>query len=77
MELSGGENILRSDQLVKVAGYQAPYKENQIKVDEMKSICFLLSADQNVYSFLLKKMRDGDNVGRDEYTVTTTSALDL
>ena len=40
-------------------------------------MCFLLRADQKCYSFLLKQLKDWDNVGRDEYPVTTTSALDL
>ena len=35
----------------------------------MKAMCFLLSTDQQRYSFLLMKLRDGDNVGRDEYPV--------
>ena len=40
-------------------------------------MCLLLSADQNRYSFLLKQLIDGDNMGRDEYPITTTSALEL
>ena len=40
-------------------------------------MCFLLSADKKRYSFLLNQLRYGDNLGRDEYTVPTTSALDL
>ena len=77
MELAGVEKILSSNKLVKVAGYQASTKEKQIQVDKMKEMCFLISSDQNNYSFLLKKMRYGDNMGRGEYTVTTTSVLDL
>ena len=65
IELSRGQNILRINQLVKVAGHQASYKENQVQVDEMRAMCFLLSANQNRYSFLLKKLRDGDNMVRD------------
>ena len=38
-------------------------------------MCFLLISDQKRYSSLLKKLRDGDNVGRNEYPVTTTSAF--
>ena len=30
IELAGGENILRIDQLIKVDGYQASYKEKQV-----------------------------------------------
>ena len=77
MELVRGENILRSDQLVKLAGDQASSKENQVQIDEMKAIFFLLRANQNMYIFLLKKLRNGDNVVRGEYSVTITSALDL
>ena len=43
----------------------------------MKATCFLLSAYQKRYSFLLRKLRDIDNVGRYEDPVTTTSSLDL
>ena len=77
MEMSGGENILRSDQLVSVAGDLASSKENQVQVDNMKEICFLLSADQKRYSFMLKQLMERDNAGRDEYPVMTTSSLDL
>ena len=77
MEMSGGENILRSNQLVSVAGDLASSKENQVQVDNMKEICFLLSADQKRYSFMLKQLMERDNAGRDEYPVMTTSSLDL
>ena len=40
MELSGGENILISNQLVKVAGYQSSSKEKQVKVDDIKKMGF-------------------------------------
>ena len=43
----------------------------------MKAMCFLLSANKKSYSFLLKKLKDGDNVVRDEYPVMTTLTLDL
>ena len=43
----------------------------------MKAICFLTRANQNSYYFLLKKLRDGDNMGRGGYPVTTTLALDI
>ena len=75
--MTGREKILRSDKLVKVSGYQASYKEEQFQVDKMKAMCFLLSAYQKRYSFLLKQLRERDKVGRDDYTVMTTSALDL
>ena len=65
IDMSGRENILRSDQLVKVAGYQTLSKENQVQIDKMKEIFFFLRSDQNRYSLLLKQLRDGDNVGRD------------
>ena len=77
MELTGGEEILRSDQIFKVAGDQESSKETQVQIDEMKAMCFLLSAYQNSHSFLLKQLRYGDNVGRGEYPFTTTSALDI
>ena len=70
--MSGGENIIRSNQLVKVAVYQASSKEKQVQFNDMKAMCFLLSSNQKRYSFLLKQLRDGDNVGRDEYSATTT-----
>ena len=37
---------------------------------------FLLSANQKSYSFLLKQLRDGDNVSSYAYPITTTLALD-
>ena len=43
----------------------------------MKAMWFLLSSNQKRYSFLLKKLRNGGNVGRDEYLVMTTLALDI
>ena len=43
----------------------------------MKEICFLLSADKNMYSFLFNQLRDGDNVDRDKCPVIMASALDL
>ena len=58
-------------------GYQASSKEKQVQVDKMKAMHFLLSANKKSYSFLLNQLRDRDNMGRDEYPVTTTSALDL
>ena len=72
METTGGKNILRSNQLVRVSGYQASSKEKQVQVEEIKALFILLITNQESYSFLLKKLRDGDNVGRDEYPVTTT-----
>ena len=58
-------------------GYQASSKKNQVQICDMKEMSFLLSADQKRYSFLLKQLMDGDNVGRDEYTITTTLESDL
>ena len=46
IELAGGLNIIRINQLVKVIRYQASSKEKQVQVDEMKSIFFLLITDQ-------------------------------
>ena len=43
----------------------------------MREMCFLISANQNSCSFLLKKLWDGDNVRSDEYPVITTSALGI
>ena len=77
MELAGGGNITRSNQLVKVAGDQASSKEKKVQVDKMKEMCLLLSANQKRYSFLLKQLRDGENVSRDEYPVTNTLSLDI
>ena len=65
MYMARGENILRSAQLVKLSGYQASSKENQVRIDEMKAICFLLSTNPKRYSLLLRQLRDGDNVGKD------------
>ena len=48
-----------------------------MKINQMKEMCFLISADQKRYIFLLKHLRDGGNVVRDEYPFTNTSALDL
>ena len=55
--------------------HQRRRKKSQI--DHMKEMCFLISAYQKRYSFLLKHLRYRDNVGRDEYPVTTTLVLDL
>ena len=41
----------------------------------MKAMCFLIRDEQKRYSFLFKKRIDRDNVGRDECSVTTSSAL--
>ena len=41
----------------------------------MKAMCFLMSADQNMYIFIFMLLRCGDNVGRGKYPGTTTSAL--
>ena len=77
MDMKVGENILSSNQLVKVTGDQASSNDKQVKVDNMKTICLLLRDNQKMYSFLLKQLNDGGNVGRDQYPVKTTSALDL
>ena len=66
MELSRGENILRIDQLVKISRGQASFKKNQVQLDKMKETCFLLISYRKGYSFLLKQLRDRDNVERDE-----------
>ena len=76
MELAVGYNILCSEQLTK-NGNQASMREKQAQIYHIKSICFLISADQKRYIFLLKQMRVGDNVVRNEYTVTTTWDLDI
>ena len=68
MELADGDNI---------NGSQAPTKVKQQKIDQMKAVFFLIIAEQNRYSSLFKQLRDGEKVGRDEYPVTITSALDL
>ena len=52
-------------------------KDKQAQNDQMKEMWFLLSADQYIYSFILRTLRDGGNVGRDEHPITTTSALDI
>ena len=43
----------------------------------MKAMCLLINVDQKRYILLLENQMDGDNVGRDKYPVTTTSALDI
>ena len=58
-------------------GYQESYKEKHVQVDYTKSMFFLISANQNRYSLLLKKLIYGDNVGRYEYPVMTILALDI
>ena len=73
IDLDRGGKVLRGDQLVKVDGYQAVYKDKQVQVDEMKSMCFLLSSNQKSYCFLLRQLSDVDNVGRYDHPVTTTS----
>ena len=72
MDLDGGENFLRSNQLVKVAGKQDSSKETKVQIGEMKKMCFPLSADQKRYILLLNKLKNRDNLGRYEYTVTNT-----
>ena len=54
MDLSGGYNILRRDQLIKLAWDQELSKKKQVKFYEMMAMCFLLVSEQNMYSFLLK-----------------------
>ena len=76
MELDSGNNILCIKQLT-TNGIQASTKEKKSQIDHMKEMCFLISAYQKRYSFLLKHLRYRDNVGRDEYPVTTTLVLDL
>ena len=41
----------------------------------MKEMCFLLRANQKSYGFLLNQLREGYNMGRYDYPITTTSAL--
>ena len=43
----------------------------------MKAMCFLFSENHKRYTFLFKKLMDRDNVGRDEYPIKITSALDI
>ena len=43
----------------------------------MKAMSFLLIVDQKRYISLFNYPRDGDNIGRDEYPMKITSALDL
>ena len=38
-------------------------------------MCFLLIADLKGCNLFFDNLRDGDNLGRDEYTVTITSAM--
>ena len=45
MELASGENFLRGNQLTK-NGIQDSEKEHQAQIDQMESICFLLSAGE-------------------------------
>ena len=45
MDLSGGDNILRSKQLTN-NGNHASTKEKHAQIDHMKSMCFLISDDQ-------------------------------
>ena len=58
MELVGGDNIIKSNKLVKVARDQASSKEDQVQIDDMKAICFLISSNPKRYSFLMNKIRD-------------------
>ena len=58
-----------------MSGEQASYKDKKVQVDETKAVCILLISDQKRYSLMLKKLRDRDNVGRDEYFFTTTFSL--
>ena len=46
-------------------------------MDYMKEMCVLLSADEKRYSFFFNQLRDGNNVGRDEYTITIISTMDI
>ena len=45
MDIADGENILRSKQLTK-NGSQATEREQQVQIEQMKEMCFLLSAYQ-------------------------------
>ena len=47
------------------------------QIDQMKAMFFLFSENQKRYIFLFKKMMDRDNVGRYEYPIKITPALDL
>ena len=46
MELVGGDNIIKSNKLVKVDRDQASSKEDQVQIDDMKTIVSLLSANK-------------------------------
>ena len=72
-----GGGILKSNRLVKVDGDQASSKEKQVQIDDIKAMCFLLSADQKRRNFLLKQLRGGDKVIRYYHPVMATSALDI
>ena len=76
MEISKGENILSRKELAN-NGNQVPTKEKKAQIYQMKSICLLLNDYQNIHSLLLNQIKDGCNVVRDEYPVTTTSSLDI
>ena len=76
MKLAGGENILISEQRTN-NGSQESMKKKQYQISQMKSICFLLSADHKRYIFLLKYLRCGNNMVRDKYLVTATLDLGL
>ena len=43
----------------------------------MKAMCFLTSTEHKRYSFLCRKLRDGEKVARDEFSVTIKPALDI
>ena len=51
MDLSDGHNTLCIKQLTK-NGSQESTKEKQSQMDQIKAMCFLLSAYQKIYSFL-------------------------
>ena len=52
-------------------------KEILVEEDKFKAMCFLTRADDVRFKNLLKQLKDGSFLGRDEYPTTVTDAYDL
>ena len=77
MEISGGEHIMWSLQLLGKYLTSATLGEIIVDIEHLKPICFIHRTDENRYGELLQDLKKGKYKGRYEYYKYVAGSYEL
>ena len=77
LKITGGENILVSEMMLKKNLSDATKQEINDEKENFMAISFILRSDENRFKKLNDDLKSSANRGRDKYPVTLTEAFNL